>query len=442
MIKQLIAAALMAAALATSAVPAGAQVDLPKQTWDTTPPVTFGIPAPIPAPGSAGQAAATAPVVVELPKTQPTSFSIGQVFSDAVRPYVDAAVTTLVGALVTTVLGFFMQKLHFEMDEKARNAIQTSAQNLAQAIVNQGLARISGVKVDVKSEHLLAFANDLVERNKGSAARLGFTPERAAQLIQEKLANVPAIAQAQAKALAAPAAQTMDLGVAGTGGGAGGGPVIGAAGGPPYRAGGGGSGRGSALTILAALALATLAGGLARPAAAANVTPEQAQTIEHIKSGTPPTQLAVRPEDRTGPSDGAGGGSSVVGRVLAKPFQDLADLLSSDVDEAIRLSTAIPNLQDGNGQACWFAMRDFGKVFKEHPVPLTLKLAQDIEGMRLLIMAANRLCQTSACTQVFQDGASLATSISPVPLPVPSFSSVCGKIPAIAVVPAVTDDKK
>lgn len=130
--------------------------------------------------------------------------------------------------------------------------------------------------------------------------------------------------------------------------------------------------------------------------------------------------------------------AGIIGKVLAKPFQDLADLLNGDMDGAIALSTAIPDLQDGNGQACWIALRSAGKVFKEHPVPLTFHAATDIEGFRLLVMAANRLCTNSACTQVFADGANIITAISPLPIPAPSLNAICAKIPAIAVVAPVS----
>ena len=120
---------------------------------------------------------------------------------------------------------------------------------------------------------------------------------------------------------------------------------------------------------------------------------------------------------------------------LAKPFQDLADLLNSDIDEAIRLSTAIPDLQDGNGKACWTVLQSASKVFKEHPVPATLKLATDIQAFRLLHMTANRLCTNAACTQVFQDGANIVQSLG-LGIPVPSLASLCAKIPVIAIAPA------
>jgi len=127
------------------------------------------------------------------------------------------------------------------------------------------------------------------------------------------------------------------------------------------------------------------------------------------------------------------------GNPLAKMFQDIADLIGSDSDAAIALSTAIPDLQDGNGQQCWMGMKVFGEVVKAHPVPLTLKAQTDLEGMRLLIMAANKLCSNTACTQVFADLTNGINTVAPVSLPValPSLNSLCSKVPQIAVVAPV-----
>lgn len=126
---------------------------------------------------------------------------------------------------------------------------------------------------------------------------------------------------------------------------------------------------------------------------------------------------------------------------LAKPFQDLANFIGEDADGAIALSTAVPALQDGHGQQCWMATKQFSDVVKAHPVPLTLKLETDLEALRLLMIAGNNLCANVHCTQVFSD---LATGIQQLAvgigssIPVPSLHDICAKIPQIAVVPPVT----
>jgi hypothetical protein len=134
-------------------------------------------------------------------------------------------------------------------------------------------------------------------------------------------------------------------------------------------------------------------------------------------------------------SGAAKGAETGIATALAKPFQDIADLISSDSDEAIALSTSIPELQDGNGQQCWVAMKSFGAVLKAHPVPLTLKAQSDLEALRLLTMAANNLCRNTACTQVFADLTNGINTAAPVGVPVslPSLNSLCSKVPQIAV---------
>lgn len=123
--------------------------------------------------------------------------------------------------------------------------------------------------------------------------------------------------------------------------------------------------------------------------------------------------------------------------VLAKPFNDLADFLQSDAAPAAALSTAIPDLQDGHGQQCWMAMGTAASVFKAHPVPLTLRAMTDFEALRLLGMAANRLCANTHCTVVFADATSMAQAASPIPLIIPSLHDLCAKVPQVSLAPAV-----
>jgi hypothetical protein len=126
---------------------------------------------------------------------------------------------------------------------------------------------------------------------------------------------------------------------------------------------------------------------------------------------------------------------------LAKPLQDLATFISSDATAAIALSTAIPELQDPNGGACWVGFEIAAKVFTAHPVPLTLHAMTDVEALRLLIMASNKLCANAACTVVFADLANVAQTASPVPLPIPSLQQLCSRIaqisPPIPGLPAI-----
>lgn len=128
-----------------------------------------------------------------------------------------------------------------------------------------------------------------------------------------------------------------------------------------------------------------------------------------------------------------------IGQALAKPFQDFANFVSADSDSAIALSTAIPNIQDGHGQQCWMAMKNFTEIIKAHPVPVTLKVQTDVEAFRLLGMAANQICANVHCSQVFADVSNTVAAAAPINagLPIPTLASFCSKIPQIAQIPPI-----
>jgi hypothetical protein len=142
---------------------------------------------------------------------------------------------------------------------------------------------------------------------------------------------------------------------------------------------------------------------------------------------------------------GTAGGATKdqLGQLLSKPFVDIANFIGDDIDGAITLSTQIPSLQDGNGQQCWMALKDFGSIIKVHPLPLTGKAITDLEAGRLLVMAANRLCLNSHCTQVFADLAGAVQSVGSLApigtggIPVPSLNTLCSHVPQVAVVAPV-----
>ncbi len=126
-----------------------------------------------------------------------------------------------------------------------------------------------------------------------------------------------------------------------------------------------------------------------------------------------------------------------IAAALAKPFQDLANFIGDDAIGGAALATAIPAIQDGHGQQCWIEMQSFGAIIKAHPVPITFHVIQDYETLRLLGIAANRLCVNVHCTQVFADFSSMAQAASPMPLPIPSLHDLCTKVPQIAIVDPV-----
>ena len=124
--------------------------------------------------------------------------------------------------------------------------------------------------------------------------------------------------------------------------------------------------------------------------------------------------------------------------LISQPLKDLQDFIAGDFTDAANLAVAIPNLQDGNGQACWNTMQQAGAVLKDHPVPLTFHGATDLEALRLLLATANNVCRNSACTQVFTEAGNLITSAAPMSIPIPNLTTLCSKIPEIAMVAPVS----
>lgn len=113
---------------------------------------------------------------------------------------------------------------------------------------------------------------------------------------------------------------------------------------------------------------------------------------------------------------------------LTSVAQQIETLL--DTADAIQLATAIPGLEDTVGAACWKSFDQLSQVLKLHPLPLTLKVATDIEAARLAAMALNQVCTNPNCGQMWTDAENTAAALSIVPMPF-SITSLCAKIPAI-----------
>lgn len=126
---------------------------------------------------------------------------------------------------------------------------------------------------------------------------------------------------------------------------------------------------------------------------------------------------------------------------LADPFKDLANFLASDFVGAAALSTSIPGLIDGNGHDCWVVMQGAGAILKQHPIPLTLHAATDLEALRLFNAEALKVCQAPQCTQVFAELTHGIQTLMPINAPVPiQISDICSKIPAVAMVAPTLPD--
>ena len=107
----------------------------------------------------------------------------------------------------------------------------------------------------------------------------------------------------------------------------------------------------------------------------------------------------------------------------------------ADIDGAVTLSTQIPGLQDNVGKACWSQFAPIQALIKAHPLPLTFRVASDVEAARLAALAMNQVCANPNCGQMFLDATNAAAAISGAPLPF-SLTSLCAKVPVIGTTAA------
>lgn len=103
-------------------------------------------------------------------------------------------------------------------------------------------------------------------------------------------------------------------------------------------------------------------------------------------------------------------------------FQRWAD---DDIQAAIKLAN---DFADPDAAACWGAFSDIGKVVKAHPLPISLRLASDIQAIRIFTRTLKKTCMLKECTQMFQEISNQVNAFSLVPLPV-SLANICAKIP-------------
>lgn len=123
--------------------------------------------------------------------------SFGPIFG-AFAPYVDALANGLIMLAIGWVAYWLKQKYGIDVDAGHRNAIQTWAQNQAAALIAQGMAKADGLKIHVNSTALANAANSLLVRVPDAAKHFGLTPEKARDIIFDKLPQVPGAALAAA----------------------------------------------------------------------------------------------------------------------------------------------------------------------------------------------------------------------------------------------------
>lgn len=116
----------------------------------------------------------------------------------------------------------------------------------------------------------------------------------------------------------------------------------------------------------------------------------------------------------------------------SNPLNAIGAWATGDVDAAIAAATHYADVQDQVGAACLGGIKTLAQMIADHPLPLTFKVATDIEYARLIQGEMNLLCRNTACQQVWSDMENNAKALEIAPLSI-SFSSFCAKVPVVGL---------
>lgn len=142
----------------------------------------------------------------------------------------------------------------------------------------------------------------------------------------------------------------------------------------------------------------------------------------HFVKGGCPTSIC--------PPPGGGGGIGPI--ASSNPLNSIGAWASADVDAAIKAATLYPDVQDQVGAACFAQIKTLATMIADHPLPLTLHVATDVEYSRLIQGEMNLLCRNPACAQVWSDMDNNAKAFQIAPLPI-SFPSLCARVPVVGL---------
>lgn len=134
---------------------------------------------------------------------------VGQIFSEAVQPWVGEIVNCLILAAVGWFGTWLRTRFKVELDQKQRDALSTFLQNQAGALIASGDVKMKGVTVAVNSPMLAAAANQAAMRIPDAMKHFGLIPQVIADKIVEAIPQIEAGARmiAQAHVAASPASE-------------------------------------------------------------------------------------------------------------------------------------------------------------------------------------------------------------------------------------------
>ena len=152
--------------------------------------------------GLIGQTPVGAPTFVVPPAPAATNslLNVGQAFSDAFAPYINAAIQALLAAALSWLAYFLNKKLHINITEGQRNAVQTWLTNQASSLIADGAVSVKDGKVSVDQKKLEEHVAESATQIPDALKFFGLTPDVVAAKIVDKIPQVPAGAQIIAQA--------------------------------------------------------------------------------------------------------------------------------------------------------------------------------------------------------------------------------------------------
>lgn len=137
--------------------------------------------------------------------TQGGVIDIGQAFSDAVAPYINALVNGLLATGISWVVWKINQKTGVQIDQGHSDALTHALQSEASSLIADGAVTMNGLKVDVGNAALADAVNGVIKRAPAALDHFGLTPDVVAERIIDAIPQTAAGSQIVAAAHAAAA---------------------------------------------------------------------------------------------------------------------------------------------------------------------------------------------------------------------------------------------
>ena len=170
------------------------------------PTVSAATSTPLPVPGVTPVGSST---VIVPQNSHAELIDLGQIFSQAVAPYVDEAVNALILALVGALAAWLKQRWNITIDQGHRDALVRALQNQAGSLFADGEVKFIDGRFAVQPTALNQATADLIKSLPDAAKHFGLTPDYVAKRIVDTIPQTAAgaaiVAQASPTLTQAPA---------------------------------------------------------------------------------------------------------------------------------------------------------------------------------------------------------------------------------------------